>query len=547
MGSTIVPRSTRRLKRVLLLSAALLACLLMLLSISLPPGTVIAMREPAPLPADEPWTPTPLPGTGSLVGRGWVDSDGDGVLDPGELPLAGVTVMTTNSDTGAASSATSGVDGTYRIVGLAPALYRVVAAPPTGYELTTSSVYDVLAASGATLVLDFGARVPPTLTPSPTPPPVLDVDGAETLTCGGIYAGDTQTGKNNVSSYACRSWWDESGKEKVYRLELSARQPVTVTLLNASTDLDLFLLRYALPESCVAAGDNYVTYAAESGPYFLSIDGYRGTSGSYVFRVDCPTDTQATATPTFTPSATPTPTPTGKPAPTLTATPMQEPRLLFLPMVLAPSSEPPLPVTFVLQDGLNGYVGTTDTTLNSWDPANPYGSSKVLSIFYARPPQISSQMETALRFDLSLLPRNATVEKALLRLYVPATPLYDIRAQVAGLLRPWEEQTATWEEASPNQPWAIPGAGGVGADRTEWVSAAERIVEGSQWYEFDLTKLVREWAANPERNFGMLVSARAGDSNANVEARFVSREGTASWRPQLIVSYSLPPGASGQP
>jgi hypothetical protein len=406
--------------------------------------------------------------------------------------------------------------------------------------LTSQDVYDVVVSAGVTLMLNFGAVTLPTVTPSPTPPPILDLDGAESLTCGGVYTGHTQSGKNNVSTYACRPWWDESGKERVYRLELTARQPITVTLLQASADLDLFLLRYALPDSCLAAGDNYLTYSADVGPYILSIDGYQGASGSYTFRLDCPAEVQATATPTFTPSPTPTNTATFTPAPSLTPTPSQSPRRAYLPMVLAASTAPtPLPVTFILQDGLNGYTGTTDTTLSSWEPNTAQGADKVLRLFYARNSTITSQMEPAIRFDLSLLPRNATVDKATLQLYVPATPLYDVRARVAGLLRAWDESTATWQLAAADQPWTLPGASAIGSDRSAWVSATQQIVEGSRWYEFDLTPLVREWAAYPERNQGVVVTALAGDSNANVEARFVSREGTPAWRPQLIISYTL--------
>ena len=42
----------------------------------------------------------------------------------------------------------------------------------------------------------------------------------------------------------------------VYRIELDQSQPVSATLLEADADLDLFLLRYAYPDSCIAAGDN---------------------------------------------------------------------------------------------------------------------------------------------------------------------------------------------------------------------------------------------------------------------------------------------------
>lgn len=521
---------------------ALFVLVFVLLGLALRPAPVAAR----PLLQD-PATPTPAPGTGSVAGQAWIDTDADGAIDAGEQPLAGMTVTAQNSDTGASATAVSAADGKYRIVGLAPGIYHIGAVPPAGYALTTEAAHDVVVMSGATLTFNFGARVPLTPTPTPTRPPLLDVDGAEQLTCGGVYTGNTLTGKNNVSSYGCRPWWDESGNEKVYRLELSSRQPVTVTLLSMTADLDLFLLRYAFPDSCLAAGDNYLSYSADAGPYFLSVDGYHGAMGDYAFRVDCPDESQATPTPTYTPSATPTNTPTGTPAPTFTPSPTQPLQRAYLPMLWRAGVAPtPRPVTFVLQDGSNGYTGTTDTTLSSWEPASPHGSDKILRLFHARDAQITSQMEPALRFDLSLLPSNATVEKAVLRLYVPATPLYDIRARVTGLLRSWEEVSATWEVATADQPWTSPGASAVGNDRTEWASEPQHIVDGSRWYDFDVTSLVSSWSADPERNFGMLLEALAGDSNANVEVRFVSREGDADSRPQLVISYTVPLTALGQ-
>lgn len=149
-------------------------------------------------------------------------------------------------------------------------------------------------------------------------------------------------------------------------------------------------------------------------------------------------------------------------------------------------------------------------------------------------------MAPALRFDLSMLPVGAVVEQATLRLYMPSTPLHDIRAVVHGLLRSWDERTATWEVAAINQPWALEGAQAIGVDRTEWASPSQQLVEGARWYEFDVTSLSQGWTAEPESNYGLLLNAQAGDSNANVEARFVSREGTAAWRPQLVITYALP-------
>jgi hypothetical protein len=398
-------------------------------------------------------------------------------------------------------------------------------------------------ASGAFVTLNFGAWMPPTPTPSSTPIPALDPTGAEQVFCGGVYSGDTTQSKNNVSSYSCVPWWDESGNEKVYRLELSSTQPVTVTLLNASVDLDLFLLRYVSPASCVAAGDNYLKYDTMAGVYFLSVDGYKGANGSYSFRVDCPVDAPATPTPTFTPSVTPSPTAT-LPA-TVTPSPTSPAARIYLPTVLrnAPQGPTGPTVTLVLQDGLYGYSGTSDTTLDSWQPAQPSGADNRLRLFYSRPPSIVTQKSPVVKFDLSLLPPGAAVSSATLRLWAPAAPAHDVRAQAHGVLRAWDEATASWNEALAGQPWTQPGASAVGVDRTLWASSPQQILEGARWYEFDITPLAQQWAQEPNSNHGVVLTALAGDSGANVEARFASRESGLISRPQLVISFVLPVSA----
>jgi hypothetical protein len=484
-------------------------------------------------------TPTPLPGTGSVAGQVWDDLDGDGMRDPGEPPLAGAEVRAQNLDTAATSSSLSDASGNYRIPGLAPAVYRVTAIPPAGYVVTSQSSYDVAIMSGVVVVLDFGARSQPTPTPTATTEPILDISNAQNVVCGGVYSGDTFNKTNNVSSYGCRPWWDESGPEAVYRLELGASQPLNVTLLNASADLDLFLLRFAVPASCLASGDNYLAYQGQPGVYFLSVDGYKGAAGSYAFRVDCPVDPQATATPTFTPSPTPTLTATGTPTATPTAGEPPAAKRVYLP-VLMRSSQPGPTVTLTLQEGLNGYAGTTDTTLDSWEPAVPQGDDNRLRLFYARPPKLTTQMAPVVRFDLSLLPTTAQVQTATLRLYMPSTPLHDVRARAQGLLRPWNEASATWEVAAAGQPWSVPGALGIGVDRTVWASGWQLIAQGAKWYEFDVTPLAQQWASQPQTNFGVILEAGAGDDDASVQALFASREASGSGRPQLTITYSLP-------
>ena len=84
----------------------------------------------------------------TLVAMGdyvWIDSDRDGVQDPGEAPLAGVTVTLYEADGvtpaldafGNPATAVTAADGSYLIDGLLPGDYRALFTPPAGYVTTT--------------------------------------------------------------------------------------------------------------------------------------------------------------------------------------------------------------------------------------------------------------------------------------------------------------------------------------------------------------------------------------------------------------------------
>jgi hypothetical protein len=169
----------------------------------------------------------------------------------------------------------------------------------------------------------------PTNTPTPTATatetllPSLDIDNAGVATCGSTIQGDTHTGANNVSSYACQPWAAEPGPEVVYRIVLGHTQQLRASFVTTAADLDLFLLPSGNPAECLAAGDNALAYEPLPGTYYLAVDGYQGAAGNFAVQVSCPPDPQATATPTLTPPPAPAVTLTVMPASTPGRSPTQ--------------------------------------------------------------------------------------------------------------------------------------------------------------------------------------------------------------------------------
>ena len=483
-------------------------------------------------------TPTVVPGAGAIAGHVWQDLNGDGLQSPGDPPLAGVALTLYESATGQALfSTTTGSDGSYRFATLSPGYYRLTATAPAGYRLTTPAYFDVFVSVGAVLMLDFGAHFVPTNTPTNTPVPQLDTVNAPFAICGGVISADTRQSVNRVRQYGCRPAWDESGPELVYRLEFGRSQMLTAVLLAASADLDLFLVRSSEGDSCVAAGDTYLTHQVEPGVYFLVVDGYQGASGPFTLRLECPLGIQATATPTRTPS------PTFTRGPTFTPTPTSQPRRSYLPLIVRGyPSAPPQTATLFFQQGREGYGGAADTTLNAWEPEASFGGADLLRLRYDRSPDDVSAMAPVLRFDLALLPSEANVVTASLQLYlVEKSNQNDLRGQVHGLLRSWDEATATWQQASAGAVWTKPGAHGAGTDHMTWAADIQLIGDVNRWYTFDVTDLAQLWVKDPARNHGLVVLAKAGTGQARVDADFASREyGDPALRPQLIVAYWVP-------
>ncbi|MBT6011123.1 MAG: choice-of-anchor D domain-containing protein [Candidatus Marinimicrobia bacterium] len=84
-----------------------------------------------------PLVPAPLPTTGQVGNRVWVDSDADGIQDDGEPGLAGVVVDLYSIDSPFIASTISDQNGDYSFQNLAPSEYFIIfSGAPTGFGFT---------------------------------------------------------------------------------------------------------------------------------------------------------------------------------------------------------------------------------------------------------------------------------------------------------------------------------------------------------------------------------------------------------------------------
>lgn len=395
------------------------------------------------------------------------------------------------------------------------------------------------------LAVDAQPAVDHALTPTPT----VDVRQAADLFCGSNVWADTRGQPSSVTTYSCRTDWNESGPEVAFWFHFLESQPVTISLasLLPAVDLDVFLLASTDPASCVAASDSglVLTNLPAGQDYVLVVDGYEGAAGPFNLAIQCPLGPQATATPT--PTGTPTPTATRTPTPTATmtrtATPTPTPEPRRLPLIgrrMAPTPTPPVQ-TVVLQVGRDGFTDGQDTTLDSWQPTTAQGNSATLLTRWNRNAQVDEKTPL-LRFGLAPLPAAAQVVSASLEIYVIERSLAtDLVLQAYGMQRAWSESAATWDLATAAIRWTTPGANGPGHDRDYGPTAATPINAIGRWYSVDVTQVLRRWQVNRQANYGLALKASAGSENANVEFTMASAQfPVAAQRPKLTITYWTP-------
>lgn len=191
----------------------------------------------------------------------------------------------------------------------------------------------------------------------------------------------------------------------------------------------------------------------------------------------------------------------------------------------------PTPTEVVFQQGTDAYDGCEDTYI---ELANPEQNACLGQLLLVRGRDSTS---SALRFDVSSVPSNATVVEAYLEMYAdPANPQGELDLEVGayGLLKEWSACEATWAAASDTADWGEAGA--LGSSDRASTAADKGIVTGPGWYYHKVTGLVQNWVLDASSNNGLLVTST--DQRYAELYQFCSAEyPTVGLRPRLRVRY----------
>lgn len=179
--------------------------------------------------------------------------------------------------------------------------------------------------------------------------------------------------------------------------------------------------------------------------------------------------------------------------------------------VAGPQAPTPAPTTVTL-------YAVADTYIDSERPNTNYGSSA--SLYASLYGDFLSQQMTLVKFDLSGLPNNITIDGATFQAYLNyATGLDSVSLGMYRVSGRWTEYGVTWNNCP-----------------ALYLRATTTVHDWNGWYSWDATSLVRDWLDDTYTNYGLgLYGPTSGSLYAR---RFPSREGGSA--PRLVISYYPP-------
>jgi hypothetical protein len=213
-------------------------------------------------------------------------------------------------------------------------------------------------------------------------------------------------------------------------------------------------------------------------------------------------------------------------------------------------------VTLVLEEGVNGYSGTRDTTLFQDRPANSAGG---FPNFFSSVTNTPSPRRTLIKFDIpTTFPLGSTLTAVSLTLEVdqsrPGTVVHALRRVTRswnegnnpltnpsniGLGAPAQAGDATWSHAVYNTTaWTT-----AGGDYSGTVSATASVGIAGTFVTFTSAQMLADinaWRTTPANNFGWIL---IGDETQQQNARrYISSESPTGMRPRLTITYTAPSG-----
>src|SRR3989454_658745 len=196
--------------------------------------------------------------------------------------------------------------------------------------------------------------------------------------------------------------------------------------------------------------------------------------------------------------------------------------------LIAPALPPPagaIPVTL--------QPSTGDSQLSLGAATTNFGTATTIQVAS----QSGSQNKRILvKFDLSSIPANATINSANLTLFMTTAPSNNRTYNAHRMTRDWTESQVTWNIAQTGTNSTTAGGDYNGTATTSTTTATTNNVSLTWNIQAD----VQAWV-NGTSNYGTLIKDGTESSATARTATFASEENaTSANRPQLVIDYTAP-------
>lgn len=187
---------------------------------------------------------------------------------------------------------------------------------------------------------------------------------------------------------------------------------------------------------------------------------------------------------------------------------------------------PPVRVTVTFQDGVDGYQGTHDATIEEDEPATHEEShSRWFLDGNLAPDYALLRFDSIFGTDSALISPGATIVSATLTVYMNNQSA-DPAGEIFQLNQTWDESNVTAGNLLDGSPIE------EGAEYDTYV--ADAPVSGVTFHDIDVTSSLAAWSLQPSQNFGWIFVPRSTDT-----AVIVNSEAQIARRPMLTVTFEM--------
>ncbi|MEJ2139438.1 MAG: DNRLRE domain-containing protein [Gammaproteobacteria bacterium] len=184
------------------------------------------------------------------------------------------------------------------------------------------------------------------------------------------------------------------------------------------------------------------------------------------------------------------------------------------------------------------YAGAEDTFISEGSPTSNYGSERELDI---DGDDAGSETAGLIRWDISAIPANATIESATIS--VDVTGSSSDNYNLYAVEKNWLESGATWNATGISGAWSTAGATGSGDFAPNVLASFNNMAIGSQTVPLNSAGLavLQSWVSGQKDNRGFILRNSASTDGL----RFASSEDSPASRPRLTVTYSTVEATDG--